>query len=368
MKRNWVFIYLFGSLLFYLSYGGYYILLKPRLYDLGANYLEIMLVDSLPAFIALTSFLWGRLADIFSRKKVLFIGLIGGIFVMIIGFSESINSLLLFISFVSIFYSMVFPVINTAFSIKKRYSEMFGYFTSAQSAGWAIAGFLAGILSKYGNSGIKIIYLISGMIWILSVIIFYIFYPEEAEIERERQVEKIIIKKEYIFFLSGIFILEGGITLGYGLLSIRLYEILDKSKFLYGLIWATFPATLSVLAGPLWGKIVGKYGGIKILLFLSVIYPLNIIALNFSTRIITSILWVLPLWNLMWVSILSASTKFSKEKERTTVIGLTNGIVNMAISLTFLGGFLADHIGRNLSVIIASIFSFLSFFSFLKIR
>lgn len=368
MKKNWLFIYLLSSASFYFAYGGYYILLKPRLYDLGANYFQIMLVDSLPAFIALSSFLWGRLADIFSRKPILLTGCLGGIFVFLIGISKSTGLILIFISLVSIFYSMIFPVINTAFSFEKKYSQAFGFFTAAQAIGWAPAGFVMGIFSKYGDPGIKTGYLIAGIIWLLSVILFYIFYPEHAEVKKGKEISRIKIKKDFMFFLSGIFILQAGITLAYGLLSIRLYEILDKSKLFYGVVWATFPAILGAIAGPFWGKIVEKFRGIKVLILLSLIYPLNTLALNFLPRIPMIILWVVPLWNLMWVSILSASTDFSEEKERSTAIGITNGIINVAISLTFLGGILADYAGRNATVILSSLFAFISLFVFLKVK
>ncbi len=368
MKRKWLLIYLSVSVSFYFACGGYYILLKPRLYDLGANYFHIMLADSLPAFIALSSFLWGRFADIFSRKIILVTGCLGGVFVYLLGISKSIELILLFISLVSIFYSMVFPVINTAFSFEKKYSEAFGYFTAAQAAGWAFAGFITGIFSEFQNTGIKISYSLAGIIWVLSVILFYLFYPEHAEIKTEKKPKKIKLKKEFVFFLAGIFILGAGITLAYGLLSIRLYEILDKSKISYGLIWATFPAILSVIAGPLWGKIVGRWRWINILILLSIIYPLNIIALNFFPKIITVVLWALPLWNLMWVSILSASTDFSRGEERSTIMGLINGVVNVAISLTFFGGILADYTGRSAVVVLSGIFAFLSLLAFLKTK
>lgn len=368
MKNRWIFTYLINTIFFYFSYGGYYILLKPRLYDLGANYFQIMLVDSLPAFIALSSFLWGRLADIFSRKFILFLGSFGGIFVFFIGIFKSIELILLFISFVSIFYSMVFPVVNTAFSFEKKYSQAFGYFTAAQGVGWAFAGFFIGVFSKYGDLGIKVGYLIAGITWFFSVIFFYIFYPKHAEIKKNEKIGKIKLKKEFTFFLSGIFLLQAGVTLAYGLLSIRLYEILGKSKIFYGLVWATFPAILGAIAGPFWGKIVENWGGVRILILLSFIYPLNIIALNFLPKLPMIILWIVPLWNLMWVSILSASTKFSEEKERSTAIGITNGIINVAISLAFLGGIFADYVGRSAAVIFSSFFTFLSLFIFLKIK
>ena len=144
--------------------------------------------------------------------------------------------------------------------------------------------------------------------------------------------------------------------------------MLRKSKFLYGIVWASVPAFLSALVSKFYGEVVKKLKPWKSLILLSSVYFLNIAILAISKGYLMAFFWILPLWNFMYITLYSAVTKLSGENERATAFGFLNSTLNFAIFLSALSGILADKFGRMASVgfglvsILVSLLIFLELF------
>uniref|UniRef100_A0A7C2K4D6 MFS transporter n=1 Tax=candidate division WOR-3 bacterium TaxID=2052148 RepID=A0A7C2K4D6_UNCW3 len=356
-----------ATILFYFGYGSYYILLRPRFVDLGATYFQILLIDSLPAFVALTSVLWGRLADVISRRLFLLLSSLGGIFVVLLGFSNRIGTLLFLLLFLSIFASIAVPIINSMFSFSEDAERSFAIYLFAEAIGWTLSGTIMGYFSNNVNL-FKLGYMVSGLAWALGVIIFYqVFTGGLAQSSPSSSIFKVHLNKNLVFLAIGTFFLEFGIVTSYGILSVKLYDVLGRSKFLYGIVWASVPAFLSALVSKFYGDVVKKLTPWKSLVLLSSVYFVNIVVLTFSKGYLMAFFWVLPLWNFMYIALYSAVTKLSLESERATAFGFLNSTLNLAVFLSASSGILADKYGRMLSISLGLVSILFSLFIFVKL-
>ncbi|MEO0238595.1 MAG: MFS transporter [candidate division WOR-3 bacterium] len=357
-----------ATILFYFGYGSYYILLRPRFVDLGASYFQILLIDSLPAFVALTSVFWGRLADVISRRLFLLLSSLGGIFVLLLGFSNQIYTLLLFLLLLSIFASIAIPVINSMFSYSEDTEGAFALYLLAEALGWTLSGSIMGYFSK--DPGLfKLGYIISGIAWAIGIIVFYQIYTDNLNFgSPSTSLFKVHFERGLIFLAVGTFFLEFGIVTSYGILSVKLYEVLGKSKFLYGIVWASIPAFLSALVSKFYGEVVKKLTPWRSLVLLSAAYFVNIAILALAKGYLMAFFWILPLWNFMYIALYSAVTRLSRENERATAFGFLNSTLNFAVFLSALSGILADKFGRLSSVVLGLVSILVSLVIFSKLN
>ncbi len=356
-----------ATIFFYFGYGSYYILLKPRFVDLGASYFQILLVDSLPAFVALTSIFWGRLADLISRRYFLLFSALGGVLLFFLGFINNINVLLVFLGLLSIFTSIAFPIINALFSFGKEVEKSFAVYLFAEAIAWTLSGTIMGLLSR-DSKLFALGYILSGISWIIGILLYFKIYTGEIKEETKvTSVFKISFGREMWWLAVGIFFLELGIVSSYGVLSVKLYEVLGKSKLLYGIVWASVPAFLSAVVSNAYGRVVKKLNPWGSLALCSGVYFVNILVLSVSKGYLMAFFWVLPLWNFLYIAMYSAVTMVSKEAERATAFGFMNSVINLSSTLSVLAGSLADRWGRNVSVGFGLLMIFTSFLVFLSI-
>ncbi|HRD23163.1 MAG TPA: MFS transporter [Candidatus Hydrothermia bacterium] len=359
-----------GVVLFYFGWGTYYVLLRPRFVDLGATYFQILLIDSIPALIALSSILWGRLADLISRRAFLAISAFGGIVIAFLGFFDTVPSLLILLAILSIFGSMALPVINTLFSFESEVEASFASYLFAEATGWMLSGLFIGYLAKTPIL-MRIGYTIGGICWILGILILlYILRHTQTGETVQNSHKKLGVGKNLMFLLCGVFFVEFGIIVSYGILSVKLYESLGKSKFLYGLVWSTLPSFASVVVSNAYGGIIKKISPWNSLVLISLLYFVNVNILSHVSGIFMALFWILPLWNFLHIAIYSAVAKVSDVELRSSAFGLVNAVLNLAMVLSFSGGILSDRFGQGagLSASYISIFVAFVFFYLLKLN
>jgi MFS family permease len=362
------FLKILAVILFYFAWGTYYVLLKPRFVDLNASYIQILLIDSIPAVIALTSILWGRLADLISRRAFLAFSAIGGFVIVFFGFCSSINSLLLLLAILSVFSSMALPVINALFSFETEVEASFALYLLAEAAGWMLSGIFIGYFSKT-ISLMRVGYSVGAFCWVLGVLILVYIMGRTPTVEsRPENAHKLKINKPLLNLMLGIFFLELGIVISYGILSVKLYETLNRSKLIYGIVWATLPSFASVLVSRFYGGIVRRVSPWNSLIMIAVIYLININVLRMASGYVMAFFWILPLWNFMYIALYSAVTRVSEPEVRASAFGLTNSVLNLAMAFTILGGFLSDRFGQSvgLGAGVFSVVLSLLFFNLLK--
>ncbi|MGB9824705.1 MAG: MFS transporter [Candidatus Hydrothermia bacterium] len=338
-----------GVVLFYFAYGCYYVLLKPRFIDLNASYFQILLIDSLPALVALTSILWGRLADIISRRVFLFLSALGGVVIVSFAYFNSIFSLLTLLGILSIFSSMAIPVINALFSFEEEVEKSFASYLLAEAMGWSISGVFMGIFSK-STFTVRIAYWIAGISWIFGILILAMDYHDGSSYSH-KESSKYRPSVPFIFLMAAILFLEFGIVTSYGVLSVKLYETLNKSRLLYGIFWATLPSIASVLVSKPYGDLIKRITPWNSLILIAAVYMINIILLMFSKGFLMAFLWILPLWNFVYIALYSSVSKLTEEEHRATGFGITNSILNLAMVLSAFGGYFSDKYGRNAGIL-----------------
>ncbi len=338
-----------GVILFYFAYGCYYVLLKPRFIDLNASYFQILLIDSLPALVALTSFLWGRLADIISRRAFLLISTFGGVIIVSFAYFNTIPSLLMLLGILSIFSSMAIPVINALFSFEKEVEKSFASYLLAEAIGWSISGVFMGIFSKTTVTT-RIAYWIGGISWIFGILSLSKYY-NKGIYKGDKVTSKYRLSLPFIFLMVAILFLEFGIVTSYGVLSVKLYETLNKSRLLYGVFWATLPSIASVIVSKPYGELIKRITPWNSLILISSIYIANIILLMLSKGFLMAFFWILPLWNFVYIALYSSVSRLTEEKYRATGFGITNSILNFARVLSAFGGYFSDKYGRNSGIL-----------------
>lgn len=357
-----------GVILFYFAYGSYYVLLKPRFIDLNATYFQILLIDSLPAFVALTSMLWGRLADVLSRRMFLILSSIGGAVIVLFSYFNTIRSLLLLLGILSIFSSMAIPVINALFSFDKEVEKSFSHYLLAEAVGWSLSGIFMGLFSK-SLASMRIAYWVGGISWLSGIGILSLNYREKRNDVGEELVDlKYKPSKIFIILMVGLLLFEFGVVTSYGILSVKLYETLNKSKFLYGIFWATLPSLASVAVSRPYGSLVKRITPWNSLILISLLYAVNIVILSISKGYLMAIFWTLPLWNFVYIALYSAVSVLTPERFRASGFGFTNSVLNLAMVLSIVSGFFADKLGRNFGIFLGLTAVINSFFAFVMLN
>lgn len=357
-----------GVIFFYFAYGSYYVLLKPRFIDLNATYFQILLIDSLPALVALTSVLWGRLADVLSRRTFLIFSSIGGAVIVLFSYVNTIRLLLFLLGILSIFSSMAIPIINALFSFDKEVEKSFSHYLLAQAVGWSLSGIFMGFFSST-LTFMRIGYWVGGISWILGIFLLSFTYKEEkGKVSGELVGLRYRPSLTFILLMGGLLFFEFGVVTSYGILSVKLYETLDKSKFLYGIFWATLPALASVAVSRLYGELVKKITPWNSLILISLMYCVNIAILSLSKGYLMALFWTLPLWNFVYIALYSAVSMLTPERFRASGFGITNSVLNLSMVLSALSGHFADKYGKSLGILIGIIAVLLSIVVFILVR
>ncbi|RLG09543.1 hypothetical protein DRN73_09745 [Candidatus Pacearchaeota archaeon] len=365
-----MFLYFLSFCFIEFSWGLYYIFLKPRFVDLHANYFSILLIDSLSALAGLLSVLWGWLGDKYNRKTLLLLSSLGAFSIFFVGRFNKINILLIFIFFSSLFVFMGYPMIRVGFSFAGVKGLVL--LSVAMAIGWSMGSIFSGLFHDVFKFDYKLIYTISAFIFFSGTLIAYFFYPKEAECERS----KVSFKKLFEEWLSkslrgiglGVFLLQMGITLGYALLTVKLYkDVLGGNKLHFAFVWGAIPSIMAILMSPLYGKIVDKLGGLKSSVLVSGLYFLNLLILIFSKGLLMVLVWFIPLWNFMVIALNRLISDITLKEDRGKGMGYLDTVINSAMFLAGFLGVLVDKFSINFGYFLSVLFVFMSFLTFLSL-
>ena len=348
----------------------YYIFLKPRFVDLHASYFSILLIDSLSALAGLLSVLWGWLGDKYNRKTLLLLSSLGAFSIFFVGRFNKINILLIFIFFSSLFVFMGYPMIRVGFSFTGVKGLVL--LSVAMAIGWSMGSIFSGLFHDVFKFDYKLIYTISAFIFFSGTLIAYFFYPKEAECESS----KVSFKKLFEEWLSkslrgiglGVFLLQMGITLGYALLTVKLYkDVLGGNKLHFAFVWGAIPSIMAILMSTLYGKIVDKLGGLKSSVLVSGLYFLNLLILIFSKGLLMILVWFIPLWNFMVIALNRLISDITLKEDRGKGMGYLDTVINSAMFLAGFLGVLVDKFSINFGYFLSVLFVFMSFLTFLSL-
>jgi DHA1 family quinolone resistance protein-like MFS transporter len=167
--------------------------------DIGASKFQIGLIVAMYGFMLfLSSIVFGRLADVHGRKKIILIGLVtSGISCTFQIFAD--NVLTLTIARATFGFSAgIFPAALVAYAYESK--RKLGKFLSYGSLGFGVGCIIACIVSTYG--GYDLVFLVSSLILFIAFFVA-IFLPPIKEIRHRVPILPVkIIKKSYAAYIA----------------------------------------------------------------------------------------------------------------------------------------------------------------------
>ncbi len=343
--------------------------------DLGATGIYIGLIYSSFSFSrAILQTPIGRLADTYSKKKIIIAGLIVyAVISLIYPYVPSPEILILVRVFHGVGSSMMMPV-AMAYAMnltpKGQEGKYMGYLNTALFSGFGTGPFIGGYI--YENYSTKMVFNTMSALIVISLILTIIFVPDEKTLGMKPRKKPVPLKKILgNKTLSSIMIYRSVNALGRGtimsFLPLYVVQILGISSTYVGVILSTgifLTAFLQVPMGSLADRVNKKMllisGGVIAAIGYFYMVQTQTITQIFVARIIVSIGSALSL-----PAVMAIITKEGKEMGA----GSTVGVFNTAMSIgqiigPILSGFLLDAYGMGSVFHFSSVISLLSVLSF----
>jgi DHA1 family multidrug resistance protein-like MFS transporter len=343
--------------------------------DLGATGIYIGLIySSFSLSRAILQTPVGRLADTYSKKKIIVIGLILYAAVSVIyTYVTSPETLILVRVFHGVGSSMMMPV-AMAYAInltpKGEEGKYMGYMNTALFTGFGAGPFIGGYI--YENYSTRMVFNTMSVLIVISLILTVIFVPDEASLGMSRKQDPVPIRKILSNkILSSILVYRAVNALGRGtimsFLPLFAVQILGLSSTYIGVILsvgiflnAFLQTPMGILADRFNRRILLIAGGLVASVGYLYMVHTGTIAEIFVARIIVSVGGALSL---------PAVTAIIAEEGREFGSGSTVGVFNTAMSIgqivgPVLSGVLLDYYGMGSVFYFSGFISFCSVFTF----
>lgn len=336
-----------------------------HLYDLGASYFQIALLDSLSAIMYVVSRLWGAASDYYGLRKpfIIFGSVLSAVPVLLCSFVYEPNHVIALFMMSSFFSSISFPSFLAALTSIKEKGKVLGWYSMLSSIGWSVGCFFMGFLHQF--QGVLGVFASSSALIVLSTLII-VSYPRESGVLRDESLWsytktaltfKFKAPTEFKWLLLSVFLGWFGLQWSGPLIRMRMYDLLERSKIAFGIVWGLSASTSSSVASLLAGRLADKVGGGRVLQATILIYALYLpIFAYVSDPIVYSILWIIPVWTFYWVGTLSTPAQMTHESVRGEAMGALNSALNLGVFLGAVGGLFADKFGWEVGIVITPIF------------
>jgi len=356
--------------------GIYWPFLSLHLYDLGASYLQIALLDSLSAVMYVTSRTWGAASDYYgTRKPFIVIGTaLSAVPIFLCGLVNSPSPIIALFMVSSFFGSVSFPSLLAALTAVEEKGKVIGWYAMLTALGWAGGTFSMGFIHE--ALGVMGVYAIAAALIALSALIVT-FYPRESRVSRDESLRdyvkgafsfKFKAPREFVWLLVAMFVCWFGFQWSGPLLRLRFYDLLQRSKVMLGIIWGVSASVSGALISPLAGRLTDRFGGGRMLQATILIYAFYIPLFAFvNDPILFSILWIVPIWTFNWVAAFSTPAQMTPEGVRGEAMGALNTATYLGVMLGVLGGVFADVFTRELGILVTPMFFAVSWVALLPL-
>lgn len=295
-----------GLMMLNIVYSLYYTISRPLFgVDLYGSWV-ILYITGAEYAPSLLSFIIGALGDVYGRKKILALGLLGFIPLLLIFTVLDWMLVTVFIGFYSLFYSIVSIIaLSSLIEDRARVGTKYSYAGLAMGVGWGIGSAIA--WPMYINLRQVFFALITASLYLLAVFMVTMGYSgkdRELSTSLNRGIQHVFVnlaKLAPIILLSYI-----GISIGSNINALimdsKLREIINisnssiNSRFFYGLFYGTLPVLLGTPLRFLIGKFIDK--GYEEVAFIGAIftYLILFLILPYAPPLLFIILWALPVY------------------------------------------------------------------------
>jgi len=382
MKRG-TWVLLMSSLVANIGGGIFWPFLGLHLYDLGASYLQIALLDSLSAIMFILSRVWGVTSDYYGLRKpfIIFGSVLSAVPIFFCGLVSSPIQIIALFMTSSFFSSLSFSPFLAALTSVERKGKVVGWYSMLSAIGWAMGTFSMGFIHEiYGAFGV---YAIATVLITISGLVI-MSHPKESRLTQSASLRNYVktaftfkfkAPREFVWLLLAAFLCWFGFQWSGPLLRMRFYDLLERSIIWLGIVWGVAASISGAIISPLAGRLADKIGGGRLMQASILMYALYVPLFAYvNSPLLYSILWIVPIWTFNWVGALSTPAQMTTESVRGEAMGAFNVALNLGVVVGVVGGVFADNFGRELGIIVAPVFfaaawaSLLPLLSFYKKR
>jgi Major Facilitator Superfamily. len=328
-----------GLMMLNIVYSLYYTISRPLFgVDLYGSWI-ILYITGAEYAPSLLSFIIGVLGDVYGRKKILALGLLGFTPLLLIFTVLDWKLVTVSIGFYSLFYSIVSIIaLSSLIEDRARVGTRYSYAGLAMGVGWGIGSAIA--WPMYISLGQVFFALITASLYVFAVFTITIGYSgkdRELSTDLSKAIQHVFVnlaKLAPIILLSYI-----GISIGSNINALimdsKLREVINisnssiNSRFFYGLFYGTLPVLLGTPLRFLIGKFIDK--GYEEVAFIGAVftYLILFLVLPYTPPLLFIILWALPVYPFYDTSIYAIISKSTSSFE-ASVTGFLSSIYSLA--------------------------------------
>jgi len=338
--------------------------LNFRLYDIGAVYFQLSLMDSLAAITYLASRLWGALSDYYGRRKpFMLVGFAGSVVpvAFMALYNRSVWALLALYLVASFSWGIAFPSLVAALTSDPERERATTIFALVGSLGWALGASLMG--PAEGALGPPGLFALCSLMLAFFPLMLA-FYKEEGLPKKEEPLRSYIrgslsfrfrAKKGFGFLLAGVFLSWFGLQWSGPPMRMKIYDVLGRSKTQVGVLMGV-SSVMSAVALALGRKAIEKLGGLRTLLASVASYAviIPVFGLVWSPLVLV-VLWLTPIWPFFNLGYMLSPAELSSEETRAEAVGCCEVVKNVGVLLGLFGGLVADAIGREEALLLSAL-------------
>ena len=348
------------------AWGVFWTFIYAYLYDIGASFLQISLLDSLAALAYVASRVWGAISDYYGvRRPFIVLGevLASVPIFMCLLWPEEINFLIGLYALSCVFWSISNVAYLASLTSVRKVGFTLGLGFMVGEFGWSLGCTLMGFI--YAYFGFKGTIILPSVLLLVASLIILVVYPKEEVSKGKSLIEYLKptftfhfrAYKGFGYLLIHTFISQFALQWCGPLLRTRMYILFGCSKVTLSILFGLTSIISALSSSFVAGKLADKIGGVKLAFIASAMYVFYIPAFALiNNQAVCSVLFLIPVWPLMMVGRLTAAAQLSDEKVRGEVMGSMDVFSSFGTFAGFLGGLFADKFGLEFGLVLASPF------------